>query len=54
MSLAGANLAVASDGVQIVLASSSDDRHPPSNIIDGYLAGGMGVVRFAIRWLETV
>jgi hypothetical protein len=30
-----ANLASAQEGAQIVVATSSDERHPPTNILDG-------------------
>jgi heat shock protein beta-11 len=32
------DVALKSAGAQVVLATSSDDRFPPENIIDGYIS----------------
>ncbi|XP_012718804.2 intraflagellar transport protein 25 homolog isoform X1 [Fundulus heteroclitus] len=47
-----------SSGAQVVLASSSDDNHPPENITDGnsktfWMSTGMFPQEFVIRFAET-
>ncbi|KAI4871414.1 hypothetical protein NFI96_013041 [Prochilodus magdalenae] len=53
------NTALSSFGAQVVLATSSDENHPPENIIDGktetfWLSTGMFPQEFIIRFPDNM